>query len=266
MESEKYVPPALRNRAANAEQEQHPQQQHQQQQQQHHSNQASPTYQRGAIDAYFSHSFHYSVRDNFFHNINITSSNNNNNNNDSRWFSETGPFLSIPITTPRPRPAARERERKRERERRQGTLNTTSDNPDTLAYITLYTNAHPFWHTKREILCKSHLDLLPTTPLPPPPSSSSSSSSPPSYPLFINQGLQSPYRQQPDPPAFAGYHRIRAVRYLEPHSRELAAYLELKFGTQQRTPEKWAGCFSRRWAVISVEMDGERVGWEGGRE
>ncbi|EQL30642.1 hypothetical protein BDFG_06903 [Blastomyces dermatitidis ATCC 26199] len=268
MESRKYIPPALRYKAESDDQERDSQQQQQQQQ---HPNPTSTTYRRREIDAYFGHSFHHSFRDKFFHNINSSS-----NNNYSRWLSEDGKFPPPRATT---RPAqARER-------RRRGTLNTAANDLDTLAYIILFSDAHPFWETKREILCKSNLDLLrvpvaaastmtnitttTTTTTTYGNNNDNNTNNPPSpahptsYPIFIDQAVPGRRYQPSKPHSFVGYYRIRTVRYLEPRSRELAAYLEVRFGTVQRTPEKWIGCFSRRWAVITVDLDGDREEWEG---
>ncbi|OJD25557.1 hypothetical protein ACJ73_03073 [Blastomyces percursus] len=259
-----YIPPPLRNKAESDDQKQDPQQQH--------LNLASTNYRRRGVDAYFGHSFHHSSHDKFSHNINSSRS----NNNYSRWFSEDGKPSSSVITM-RSAPA---------RERRRGTLNTAANDPDTLAYIILFSDANPFWETKREILCKSNLHLLhvPAAAASAMTSATATTTTyghindndnsnndnnppfpahPTSFPIFIDQTVLG--RPHPsNPPSFAGYYRIRAVRYLEPRSYELAAYLEVRLGTAQRTPEKWIGCFSRRWAVITVDLDRdqEEKEWE----
>ncbi|KKZ65719.1 hypothetical protein EMCG_08477 [[Emmonsia] crescens] len=260
METGKYIPPALRNKSESDDQ--------QQQQQQQHANPSSTTYRLKDIEEYFGHSCQYNFRDKF-RNINSSCSN--------KWFSEGGEPPSpapVPATTTRPLP-------ERERERGRGTLNTAANEPDVLAYIVLFNDAHPFWGTKREILCKSNLELLPKSFAVPYASTTTtdnnnnnnnnnnnptpSSTYTASYPIFIHK-LAPGQRHSHYSYSFAGYYRIRAVRYLEPRSRELAAYLEVKFGTQQRSARRWVESFWRRWAVITMDLDAGREGdqgWEG---
>ncbi|EER45682.1 conserved hypothetical protein [Histoplasma capsulatum H143] len=219
MATGKYIPPALRNNKGEInDQRQQPQDQ------QEPLNSMPTSYQLKDTKTYFGHSFRHGVCDKL-HNLNSSSSSSNYYYNKS--FSKCGKSPA-PATTTTCSP--------RERQRWQGTLNTTAKDPHTLAYIVLFREAHPFWETKREILCKSNLHLLPE-----------------SIAATLNpQGNTMP------PLSFAGYYRICSVHYLAPRSRELAAYLEVKFGTQHRTSEKWIGSLSRRWAVVTLDLDGGR--------
>ncbi|OJD12348.1 hypothetical protein AJ78_07041 [Emergomyces pasteurianus Ep9510] len=247
-----------------------------QQQQYHHSTPSYTAYRLADIETQFNHSFQCSFPDQF---LNLDS--NSIVNSNKKWLSdgEELPALAgtttAATTTTRPSPG---------RERKQGTLNTAANDPDALAYIIFFNDAHPFWETKREILCKSNLDLLPdslvavtnaTTTNATNSSSQKTTTATAarrtSYPVFTHQ-LVVPWQHTPPrltPPSsshlLTGYYCILSVRYLEPYRRELAAYLEVKFGTKPRTAEKWVGSFARRWAVITMGLDVAREGrnWSG---
>ncbi|EEH07529.1 conserved hypothetical protein [Histoplasma capsulatum G186AR] len=233
MATGKYIPPALRNNKGEIDDKQQ-----QPQDQQEPLNSMSTSYQLKGTETYFGHSFRHGVCDTL-HNLNSSNSSNYYYN---KSFSKCGkPPAPATTTTCSPR--------ERQRQRWQGTLNTTANDPHTLAYIVLFREAHPFWETKREILCKSNLHLLPESFA---ATLNVTTTTIVSYPIFVPQSAP---RQYHAPLSFAGYYRICSVRYLAPRSRELAAYLEVKFGTQHRTSEKWIGSLSRRWAVVTLDLD-----------
>lgn len=64
---------------------------------------------------------------------------------------------------------------------------------------------------------------------------------------------------------FAGYYRLKHVRYLEPRSEELIAMLDLKFTPQgkKRSPESWHKSLALRWAVARFERVSGECGDEG---
>ncbi|QSS64115.1 hypothetical protein I7I51_01178, partial [Histoplasma capsulatum] len=229
MATGKYIPPALRNNKEGIDDQQQQPQDHQEP-----LNSMSASYQLKDTETYFGHSFRHGVCDKL-HNLNSSSSNYYYN----KSFSKCGKSPA-PATTTTCSP--------QERQRWQGTLNTAANDPHTLAYIVLFREAHPFWETKCEILCKSNLHLLPE----PIAATLNVTATTASYPIFVPQSTP---RQYHAPLSFAGYYRLCAVRYLAPRSRELAAYLEIKFGTQYRTSEKWIGSLSRRWAVVTLDLD-----------
>lgn len=135
--------------------------------------------------------------------------------------------------------------------RKHGTLNVAYDNQDELAYIVLFRDANPFWEDKREILCKTNLDILPNR-------SSVGAASSRSYPVFVQKGFSRHHNARAM--AFAGYYRIQEIRYLKPLSEELVQYLQAKFGEKSRDREGWKQSLSLEWAVITMAPDDVRKG------
>lgn len=139
--------------------------------------------------------------------------------------------------------------------RQRGTLNTTYDDQDKLAYIVLFHHANPMWKTKSEIFCKTNLDLLPE-----PSTLTSSENDKPayekSYPVFMQRK-----RLNGDDLrgiGFYGYYGIQTVRYLEAESEELVEYLQVKFGERGRDREAWKKSLSKKWAVVTMGRDEDR--------
>ncbi|KAL8763646.1 MAG: hypothetical protein Q9184_000646 [Pyrenodesmia sp. 2 TL-2023] len=191
-----------------------------------------------------------------------------------------------------------------------GTLNPSSPSSSSssslasqkLAFVLVFTGQHPDWESEGEVLCKNHLELL--SPAPTAGSgeaentkdaskaegqeASSSETALPTHPvpifteLFRSQVRQQRSRprlsHQPPRPAdprfrFAGYYRVKAVRYLEPRSPALEAMLERKFAPRERKgrKESWVWVKGERvqsleakWAVMGFErVNGEEAGgWE----
>ncbi|KAL1958662.1 hypothetical protein VTO42DRAFT_4005 [Malbranchea cinnamomea] len=135
--------------------------------------------------------------------------------------------------------------------RKRSTLNASYDDQDKLAYIVLFHDAHPYWTSKREIFCKTNIDLLPDPPAP------SLNDNEQSYPVFTQ--VRS-FTRKTNQMVFSGYYRIDAIRYLEPQSKELIEYLITKFGDRPRDREAWQQSLSRRWAVITMACDESRKG------
>ncbi|PGH12172.1 hypothetical protein AJ79_04467 [Helicocarpus griseus UAMH5409] len=238
MSTGKYIPPPLRSRATNIQQaEEQPQP-------------PPKTYRLKDIEAYFGHLPRPS---------NLPRAIRNGSNNPNTDTSTVSQEVSKKGEWQPPA--------------RRGTLNHTATDPSKLAYIVIFDRAHPFWETRHEVFCKTNIELLPRLPKRPKKSRNDTSNTitsnnnnnsnsntkdvASSYPLFIQQYISGQYNS---PYTFAGYYRITTVRFLNPHTRQLAAYLEQKFGNKPRDHEAWIRSFSTRWAVITVEEDLGRKG------
>jgi hypothetical protein len=144
--------------------------------------------------------------------------------------------------------------------RGQGTLNSTYAEQDKLAYIMLYHLQHPFWKDKREIFCKSNIDLLPPSETSQDKDKDSdidrSKEKEKSYPVFTQR--RSSKARYARSMGFDGYYRIESVKYLEPESKELVEYLTAKFGDRPRGPDAWKKSLSMKWAVVTLSPDEAR--------
>ncbi|KAL8825182.1 MAG: hypothetical protein Q9170_007893, partial [Blastenia crenularia] len=148
-----------------------------------------------------------------------------------------------------------------------GTLNASSEDPDTLSFILIFKDQHPDWPTKGELLCKTNLHLLSPltsnaidgtisaaeeggTELTPTESKGSgtttstpnSSSIPPPLlnqrkvtlpthpiPLFAQQASPSYTANHTARFIFNGHYRLRSLAILPPRSAALIKLLDRKF-------------------------------------
>ncbi|WEW56001.1 hypothetical protein PRK78_001436 [Emydomyces testavorans] len=148
------------------------------------------------------------------------------------------------------------------------TLNTTRNDQDRLAYIMLLKDAHPFWNTKNEVLCKAGLDLLPddlstnsgeSTGESEDKGESKSTGSRTnaiSYPVFVQEQEEPEYGNARF--KFAGYYSIQEIRHLEPRSNELIGQVKAKFKDEEREARKWKSTLNARWAILVMEPDTSR--------
>ncbi|EEH41876.2 hypothetical protein PAAG_03797 [Paracoccidioides lutzii Pb01] len=149
------------------------------------------------------------------------------------------------------------------------TLSASAEEPETLAYIILFDREHPYWETKREVFCNENLHLLPSSFTEPAvntnpcPGTSAPNDNKQQYHFQHIQILANAKTPAPSTPLRAT--TLSALfAILEPHSRQLAWYLEMKFGTDSRNPEKWIEKFSQFWTVVTMVLDTHHEG-EGGR-
>ncbi|KAI9724850.1 MAG: hypothetical protein M1812_000126 [Candelaria pacifica] len=148
------------------------------------------------------------------------------------------------------------------------TLNASASNPNTLAFILVFSNQHPNHDSHGEILCKSNLHLLPT---PADTTSIDASTTIPApketiIPIFEQHGRLSHNTSFKS----LGWHSITGTTYLEPRSAALVSKLDEKFkikkadGTQvqkTRDAQRWQDSLAMRWAVVKLEkVEGEWVG------
>ncbi|KAK2812733.1 hypothetical protein FQN50_001062 [Emmonsiellopsis sp. PD_5] len=231
----RYVPPALRNRLAGDLPPEPP-------------TPAQKLYQHRDIEAYFGHAPRGQEPD-----IQLNSQENSNHDGVNNTGSENNHLTSPSSNDPSLNSLETHKQEQEQTptSRPRGTLNTTAADRDTLAYIVLFNKAHPYWESRSEVFCRTNIDLLPAGP------------STISYPLFVQQPSPPPrsYTRNPSKNChhkFAGFHLIKSIRYLEPRSQELAAYLEAKFGNRRRESASWRENLNKRWAVICMELDEKR--------
>ncbi|KAI9795729.1 MAG: hypothetical protein M1835_005292 [Candelina submexicana] len=137
-----------------------------------------------------------------------------------------------------------------------GTLNASESKPDTLAFILVFREQHPNYHSRGEIFCKSNLHLLPHT------ESDTTAPNPDGelvIPVFEQDDHQTVHSS-----SFKslGWHHVTQTTYLEPRGGPLVAMLEAKFritradGTEvQKTREaqRWQESLAMRWAVVTLD-------------
>ncbi|KAK2782690.1 hypothetical protein FQN52_000791 [Onygenales sp. PD_12] len=231
----RYIPPALRNRPAGDQPPEPP-------------TTAQKLYHLRDIEAYFGHAPHGQE-------LQLNSQGNTNPDDANNMGSENNHLTSPSSNDPSPNSLETHKQEQEQEQsaqsRSHGTLNTTAADQDTLAYIVLFYKAHPYWESRNEVFCRTNIDLL------------LADTSTISYPLFVQQPSPSrtSYTRIPSNNChhkFAGFHLIKSIRYLEPRSLELAAYLEAKFGNRRRESASWRENFSKRWAVIRMELDEKR--------
>ncbi|KAF8056584.1 hypothetical protein FPV67DRAFT_1530565 [Lyophyllum atratum] len=117
----------------------------------------------------------------------------------------------------------------------------------SLSAIVVPAYAHPDYHsTASQLFCHSNLRML-------------EGSIGNEYPVFESTrnapGSPSPWarRSTRETFEFAGWVRIAEVVYHEPHTPELIAMLERKFGNKARSEDNWRKSLHMRWAVVTVE-------------
>ncbi|KAF8067464.1 hypothetical protein FPV67DRAFT_1449113 [Lyophyllum atratum] len=115
----------------------------------------------------------------------------------------------------------------------------------SLSAIIVPAHAHPDYHsTPSQLFCHSNLCML-------------EGSIGNEYPVFesTRNAPGSPWarRFSRETFEFAGWVRIAEVVYHEPHTPELIAMLERKFGNKARSEDNWRKSLHMRWAVVTVE-------------
>ncbi|KAK2877314.1 hypothetical protein FQN49_001241 [Arthroderma sp. PD_2] len=130
-----------------------------------------------------------------------------------------------------------------------GTLNTSNKDPESLGHIVLRHQSHPLWDPKREIFCRGNLDLLPGQVTDSAAGGTDEIQSNESYPLFLQ--VHPGYKSY----MFRGYYKIRSIKYLAPHSRQLNIYLEAKFQGKPDISTLLRERLNRKWAVVTLQKD-----------
>ena len=169
------------------------------------------------------------------------------------------------------------------------TLNSSTEQPDRLAYVMLFKDANPRWQSDSIIFAKTNISFLPgyeDAYKQEKATEDSASEHPQSYNSTATNFAESqdipPYNAKiPETLAlipvfdqilrhgpsggnfrFVGFHRIERITFLYPHSRELVRMLGQKwdirdkYGRQknvQRDKSAWQGNLRTRWAVIKME-------------
>lgn len=168
---------------------------------------------------------------------------------------------------------------------KQGTLNHADSDEGSISHILVYHDQHPDWPGK--IFCKTNLNLLASYEQSlnqnisePAPTANASqeqedvsedpSETEPAHPPTAPTAPSSipVYTSSPRPHdannvafSFNGYHHIRSITYLAPHSPELISMLERKFtGTEPgrhrvRSRASWAASLATPWAVVELALD-----------
>ncbi|EAS31208.3 uncharacterized protein CIMG_06687 [Coccidioides immitis RS] len=136
--------------------------------------------------------------------------------------------------------------------RKSGALNAAKDDQDALAYIMVYKDAHPFWATKNEVLCKANLDLLPGATTLAGNGDAENVTYTASFPVFVQDDVPGNPRANI---RFCDYYGIVSIRYLEPHSDKLVNYMKAKFAKREPKPQGWNASLRAKWGVITMGRD-----------
>ncbi|KAI4218308.1 MAG: hypothetical protein L6R40_008786 [Gallowayella cf. fulva] len=171
-----------------------------------------------------------------------------------------------------------------------GTLHASRTDPDALAFILVFAGQHPDFDSRREILCKSNLYLLPHPPplsslpanlsdnsadetsgaetkaVPPSPlraatqtPTTAASVIPTPIPIFLQTHSKTPHTPAWKP---LGLHLLASTTYLEPRSARLIELLDRKFKITRpdgrevlktRRGGNWEASLGMRWAVVRLE-------------